>query len=145
VDLGALDHAAVEAAMRTRVGRAKGAGAWAYRALQGTAEYTPGNRAASMAVVEDLDAPGQCESVATAAAQRFGLDVVCGWVLIGETVEDAELYQHFWNRDREGRTIDGALARHRPIGYLGKLMDERSAAMLGRLSFLDRGPLARIG
>jgi hypothetical protein len=145
MDIGALDHAAVEAAMRARVERAKGAGAWAYKALQGTAKYTPGHQVVSMAAVEDLDGAGMCESVATTAAERFGLSVVCGWALIGESVEAADLYQHFYNRAGDGRMIDGALARRRPIGYLGKLMDERSAAMLGRLSFLDRGPLARVG
>jgi hypothetical protein len=131
--------------MRAQVDRAKGAGAWAYRALQGAARCTPGHRVVSMTALEELDAAGMCESVATTAGERFGLAVVCGWVLIGEKVEDSTLHLHFYNRASDGRMIDGAIARRRPLGYLGKLMDDRSAAMLGRLSVLDRGPLAGIG
>jgi hypothetical protein len=56
-----------------------------------------------MAVVEDLDAPRRCEVVATRAAERFGLDVVNGYVLI----EGAGIVAHYWNTDRRGVPIDG--------------------------------------
>lgn len=130
--------------MRARVDRKSGLGAWAFKAINGVSVYCPGHRVVSMAAVEDLDSPRQCETVAVTAADRFGLSVYTGFALIGQTVEDAELIQHCWNGDGGGRMIDAALGRRRPLGYLGKRLDERSVARLGRFSALDRGVFARV-
>jgi hypothetical protein len=106
--------------------------------LAGTPIYIPGHMVASAAWLEDLDAPRRCEITATVAAERFGLDVMHGFILVGETVETAEAVQHYWNAERPlGRMIDAALGRRRPIGYLGKQLTDSERETISRMRFLS--------
>ena len=136
-EIAGLDHEAVNSRMVKLAAQRKGMAAFGYRMLTGTAQYTPGHVAASMATVEALDAPRRCEVVATTAAERFGFGVVNGYVLIGSSVAHAELIAHYWNLDQAGRLVDGALARRRPIGYLGKRLSERELDAVSRFAFLS--------
>ena len=121
-----------EAELRRLVRSRRGMGAFAYRMLSGAEQFWPGSAAISLAIVEDLDAPRQCEAVAISASQQFGLGVAHGFVLIhGQAV------QHYWNTNSAGEPVDGALRRRRPDGYLGKALSEREIEGISRFAFLS--------
>jgi hypothetical protein len=85
---------------------------------------------------EFLDQEGECQRVATGAAEKFGLDVVVGWVWVRE----GPMVWHCWNRDpQSGLLVDAARVRGVGLGYLGKVLLPPERTLLERSAAMPNG------
>jgi hypothetical protein len=116
---------AVEQALRGHVRAAKGVRAFHYRMLSGAERYWPD--AASMSTIQRLDRAGECQRVAVEASERHGLGIAVGWCLDF----DGRACWHCCNVTSSAKLIDAGRDRHQK-GFVGKVLTEREAAMLGR-------------
>lgn len=123
----------VERELREYVQRVGGLAGLAFRKLSGEVRFWPGSAAVGMPIVEDLDSPRRCETIAVEAAERFGFSVVFGWM----SVEGTDPVAHYWNLNDRGEIIDAANRRRTAAGHLGKTLTESELATVSRFSIFS--------